>query len=72
MLPIRYIFMSPILKKLVEEDSNQRRWNKEYILVIERTSPPSVFQRCAHATSPCSVYSIDREHQVVYSNYLTV
>ena len=46
---------------------------KEYILVIERTlhSTTSVFQRCAHATSPCSVFSIDRVHQVG-SNYLTV
>ena len=33
---------------------------KEYILVIEveRTAPPSVFQRCAHATSPCSVCTV--------------
>ena len=45
---------------------------KEYILVIERTAAPSVFQTCVHATSPCSVRSIDRVHQVVYSNYLTV
>ena len=47
-------------------------WAKQYILVIERTATPSVFQRCAHATSPCSVCSVDRVHQVVYSTYLTV
>ena len=44
---------------------------KEYILVIERTAPPNVFQRCPHATSPCSVCSIERVH-VKYSNYLTI
>ena len=65
-------FSEDLTQNCVGLDQLQISEIKEYILVIERTAPPSVFQKCAHATSPCSVCSIERVHLVVYSNYLTI
>ena len=53
------LFSSPTLSRTLSvHERNPLGVTKEYILVRERTAPPSIFQTFAHPTSPCFVCSI--------------